>query len=153
MKYMIEAIGHTVGSRTDSVDDNWGNSLSTIELDPAHFTSGAFAGLDVFSHAEVILLVDKMPTEKIKHGARHPSGWQDWPLIRIFSQRGKNLSYRLKVVVCRIISIEGASLVVEELDAIDGTPVIYIKPIMLGLQPDAASSEPDWACKIMQAYW
>ena len=89
----------------------------------------------------------------MKCGARRPRGNPDWPLVGIFAQRGKNRPNRLGVTVCRIVSVEGLTLEVEGLDAIDGTPVLDIKPVMSGFQPRGDLREPDWARQIMAGYW
>jgi tRNA (Thr-GGU) A37 N-methylase len=39
------------------------------------------------------------------------------------------------------------------LDAVDGTPVVNIKPYMTGLAPRNASREPPWAVELMSQYW
>jgi tRNA (Thr-GGU) A37 N-methylase len=49
--------------------------------------------------------------------------------------------------------VQGIELKVLGLDAIDGTPVIDIKPVMSGFQPRGAFREPSWAQEIMRAYW
>lgn len=153
MQYMIEAIGYVHGGRTDPTDDNWGQSRSTIELDPAKFGPDALAGLDAFSHAEIIFLFDKVAQEKIETGARHPRGRQDWPLTGIFAQRGKNRPNRLGVTVCKILAVEGTRLEVEGLDAIDGTPVIDIKPVMREFLPRGDVRQPVWVSELMAEYW
>jgi tRNA (Thr-GGU) A37 N-methylase len=40
-----------------------------------------------------------------------------------------------------------------ELDAIDGTPVLDIKPVMTGFLPRGDIREPDWARELMRDYW
>lgn len=141
------------GGRADPVDDNWGGSIAAIELDPARFTQEALMGLEAFSHAEILYLFDKVSDDKIESGARHPRGRSDWPKIGIFAQRGKNRPNRLGITICRIVSVEGLTLNVEGLDAIDGAPVIDIKPVMSGFQPRGEFREPQWAREIMEAYW
>ena len=42
---------------------------------------------------------------------------------------------------------------VRGLDAIDGTPVVDIKPVMRGFAPRGEIREPDWAREIMSGYW
>lgn len=153
MGYVIDAIGHVRGGRTDPVDDDWGKSLAAIALDSQRFTAEALMGLEAFSHAEIIYLFDKVSDDKIESAARHPRGRTDWPKIGIFAQRGKNRPNRLGVTKCRIISVEGLTLNVEGLDAIDGTPVIDIKPVMSGFQPRGVFHEPQWAREIMESYW
>lgn len=153
MSYTIDPIGTVRGGRSDPIDDDWGGSLAAIDLDPVRFTAEALMGLEAFSHAEIIYFFDKVSDDKIESGARHPRGRTDWPKIGIFAQRGKNRPNRLGVTMCRIVSVDGLTLNVEGLDAIDGTPVIDIKPVMSGFQPRGAFHEPDWAREIMAAYW
>jgi tRNA (adenine37-N6)-methyltransferase len=153
VKFTIEAIGHVRGGRADPVDDNWGHSRSILELDPALFTPDALAGLDAFSHAEVVFLFDRVSTEQMENGARHPRGRQDWPLTGIFAQRGKNRPNRLGVTICKILSLEGTRLNVEGLDAIDGTPIIDIKPVMREFLPRGEVRQPEWVSALMAAYW
>lgn len=153
MSFQIDAIGHVRGGRADPVDDDWGGSLAVIELDASRFDHEALMGLDAFSHAEIVYCFDKVPDNKIETGARHPRGRTDWPRIGIFAQRGKNRPNRLGVTMCDIVKVEGTTLTVRGLDAIDGTPVIDIKPVMSGFQPRGAFREPDWAREIMAEYW
>src|SRR5579871_1827986 len=129
MTFKIEPIGHVRGGRTDPIDDDWGSSVATIELDATQVGADALVGLDAFSHAEIIFLFDRVPEEKIERGARHPRGREDWPLTGILAQRGKNRPNRLGVTICRVLGVEGSQLHVEGLDAINGTPVIDIKPL------------------------
>ena len=146
-------IGRVYGGRSDATDDDWGASRASIHLDPSRFTPEALAGLDGFSHAEVIFLFDRVTDDQITSGARHPRGNPDWPKVGIFAQRGKNRPNRLGVTVCRVVAVDGLTLEVEGLDAIDGTPVLDIKPVMQGFLPRGAVREPDWARAIMAEYW
>lgn len=153
MTFTIEPIGYVRGGRADPFDDDWGNSRTTVELDPTQVGSDALAGLDAFSHVEIIFLFDRVPHEKIERGARHPRGRKDWPLTGIFAQRGKNRPNRLGVTVCRVLSVGGSRLNVEGLDAIDGTPVIDIKPVMREFLPRGEVRQPAWVSELMAAYW
>lgn len=153
MDYTITPIGQVRGGRAEAVDDDWGASRAVIALDPARFGPDALAGLDQFSHAEVIFLFDKVPPEKIETGARHPRGRDDWPLTGIFAQRGKNRPNRLGLTTCRIVAVNGLELEVEGLDAIDGTPVIDIKPVMREFLPRGEVRQPAWVGELMAEYW
>jgi tRNA (adenine37-N6)-methyltransferase len=153
MGFTVEAIGHVRGGRIDPVDDDWGRSRSIVALDEAWFGPDALAGLDGFSHAEIIFLFDKVDPAGIEKGARHPRGREDWPLTGIFAQRGKNRPNRLAVTVCKILSIEGTRLYVEGLDAIDGTPVLDIKPVMREFLPREEVRQPGWVSELMATYW
>jgi tRNA (Thr-GGU) A37 N-methylase len=149
----LEPIGHVRGGRADAVDDDWGASRARIVLDGARFTPDALAGLADFSHVEVIFHFDRVPDEKIEYGARHPRGRQDWPLVGIFAQRAKNRPNRLGLCTARIVAISGLEVEVEGLDAIDGTPVLDLKPAMREFLPRGAMRQPDWAGELMKDYW
>lgn len=151
--FTLHAIGHVRGGRAEMIDDDWGGVEAAIELDAARFGPEALAGLDAFSHAEVIFLFDRVPDETIETGARHPRGRKDWPLVGIFAQRGKNRPNRIGLTTCEIVRVEGTRLTVRGLDAVDGTPALDIKPAMRGFAPRGEVREPDWAAAIMQDYW
>lgn len=146
-------IGHVRGGRDQPIDDNWGASRAWLELDPAQFGPEALFGLDSFSHAEVVYHFDRVAEDEITTGARHPRGRKDWPLVGIFAQRGKNRPNRMGVGVCRVIRVDGLRVEVEGLDAIDGTPILDIKPVLKGFLVRGEVREPDWAGEIMTDYW
>ena len=149
----VTPIGWVRGGRDQPIDDDWGASLARIELDPARFTPEALAGLDAFSHLEVIFLFDRVAEAEIEYGARHPRARADWPKVGIFAQRGKNRPNRLGLCVCRIVRVSGLAVEVEGLDAIDGTPILDLKPAMKGFLPRGKMREPAWATEIMRDYW
>lgn len=153
MDYVVTPIGRVDGGRAEAIDDDWGANRATIRLDPARFAPDAMAGLEGFSHAEVIFLFDKVPPEKIETGARRPRGRADWPLVGIFAQRGKNRPNRIGLTTCRIIGVDGLAVTVEGLDAIDGTPVLDIKPVMVEFLPRGDVRQPDWSHELMAGYW
>ncbi len=151
--FSLTAIGTVRSARTEPVDEGWDRIDVCIELDPDQFATDALAGLDAFSHAEIVYLFDRVADDSIVSGARHPRGRADWPKIGIFAQRGKNRPNRIGLTACRILGVEGLSLHLEGLDAIDGTPVLDIKPVMTGFLPRGPVTEPDWATEIMTSYW
>lgn len=153
MQYTIEAVGVVCGGRAEATDDDWGASRATIELRADRFGPDALAGMEGFSHAEIVFLFDRVAPEKVELGARHPRGRTDWPLTGIFAQRGKNRPNRLGLTVCTIVSVDGTRLTVEGLDAIDGTPVIDIKPVMREFLPRGDIRQPEWVAALMADYW
>lgn len=152
MQIALSPIAHVRGGRREAEDDFWGPSLAAIELAEG-VPEESLSGLDQFSHAEIIYLFDQITEDQIVHGARRPRGRADWPLVGVFAQRGRNRPNRLGVSVCEIISVHGRTVQVRGLDAIDGTPVLDIKPVLSGFLPRGAVREPDWAREIMKDYW
>lgn len=152
MTIFISPIGTVKTSRLTVEDDHWGEVLSVIELDK-RFGKEALAHITDFSHAEVVFLFDRVDEQKIEAGARHPRNNPNWPRVGIFAQRGKNRPNRLGVTVVRIVEQTGRTLIVEGLDAIDGTPVLDIKPMMREFLPRGEVRQPDWATELMKDYW
>lgn len=146
-------IGHVRGGRSEPIDDDWDAVAARIELDPKQFKPEATASLGAFSHIEVLFHFDRVPDEEINTGARHPRGRKDWPLVGIFAQRGKGRPNRIGVTVCKLERADGLTLHVRGLDAIDGTPVLDIKPVMKGFLPRGEIREPPWAEELMKGYW
>jgi tRNA (Thr-GGU) A37 N-methylase len=151
--FQVRPIGRVTSERCEPIDDGWDAIPTAIELDPQQFTAEALMGLDGFSHAEIVFLFDRVKESEIEKSARHPRGRKDWPKIGIFAQRGKNRPNRIGCTVCKVVAVDGLRLVVRGLDAIDGTPVLDIKPVMSGFQPRGTLTEPQWAKEIMAAYW
>lgn len=151
--FTMTAIGRVEGGRDVPEDDDWGASRAAILLDAGQFGPDALAGLETFSHAEIVFVFDRVVDAEIVTGARHPRGRKDWPLTGIFAQRGKNRPNRIGVSVCRIVAVDGLRLEVEGLDAIDGTPVLDIKPVLSDFLPRGEVREPAWARELMKEYW
>ncbi|MGI9432586.1 MAG: SAM-dependent methyltransferase [Myxococcota bacterium] len=152
MSFDIEPIGRVKAARTEAVDDDWGGEESCIEL-AERFEPDALQGLEEFSHAEILFLFDRVDPAKITVGARHPRNNPDWPAVGIFAQRGKNRPNRIGSTICRLIRREGRQLFVAELDAIDGTPVLDIKPVMREFLPRGEVRQPRWSRELMSRYW
>lgn len=146
------AVAVVVGGRTTMVDDDWGDVSSVVRLDDS-FPVEALAGLEQFSHVEVVFFFDRVREEKIETGARHPRGRADWPSVGIFAQRGKNRPNRLGVSRAQIVRVDGRDLHLRGLDAIDGTPVLDIKPVMREFEPRGPVVQPSWATELMQDYY
>jgi tRNA-Thr(GGU) m(6)t(6)A37 methyltransferase TsaA len=147
---VLTPIGFVHSARKTPDDDGWDAIPSSIELiDP--FGPESLAGLDEFSHVEVIYLFDRV--EKVETGARHPRGNPDWPKVGIFAQRAKDRPNRLGLTVCRIDRIEGRTLHLIGLDAIDGTPVFDLKPWVREFGPRGGVRQPPWIDELMKSYW
>ncbi len=150
--FVMEPIGRVVCARTSPEDDFWGGTNARIVLND-EVEPGAIDGIETFSHVEIIFVFDRVPPEKIVRGARHPRNNPAWPSTGIFAQRGKNRPNRLGTCIARIIRREPMALVVAELDAIDGTPVLDIKPVMQEFLPREPITQPEWSHELMRDYW
>ena len=153
MSIALTPIGRVVAARAEPADDDWDSVEAVIELDGAQFGAEALAGLDGFSHLEVIYHFHATAPEAESRGARRPRGRADWPLVGIFAQRAKDRPNHLGLTICRIVKVEGLRITVEGLDAIDGTPVLDLKPVMREFLPRGEVRQPQWSTELMRGYW
>ena len=152
MNIQLRPIAVVRNSRSEIEDDNWGDVISVLELEPS-MPEDALHGLEDFSHAEILYYFHLVPDSKIETGARHPRNNTDWPKVGILSQRGKNRPNRLGATLVKILRRESRHLEVQGLDAIDGTPILDIKPVMREFLPREEVHQPEWATELMKQYW
>jgi tRNA (Thr-GGU) A37 N-methylase len=152
MHYEVTPVAFVRAQRTEVVDDFWGGSVSTIELAEG-VPASSLDGLDEFSHAEIIFLFDKIAPGQATPGARRPRNNPLWPEVGIFAQRAKVRPNRLGATVVRVLARAGSTLRVAELDAIDGTPVLDIKPVFAEFLPRGSVRQPQWTHELMRDYW
>ena len=145
-------IGFVKGARRSHENDFWGGEECSIALTEP-FTADALLGLADFSHVEVFFLFHQVEPHSVVTGARHPRNNKDWPLVGIFAQRGKDRPNRIGATICRVLRVEGKNLFVAELDALDGTPVLDIKPVMSEFLPRGEVRQPAWSRELMRDYW
>lgn len=149
----VEPIGVVRSPRVEPVDDGWGDVTASITLDPARFRPDALAGLIDFSHIEVVFVFDRVDPGAVHHASRRPRDNPSWPAVGIFAQRAKDRPNRIGVSVCRLLDVAGLTMTVEGLDAIDGTPVLDIKPYLRELAPRGPVRQPAWSHELMEGYW
>ena len=152
MTVTLEPVAFVEADRKEALDDFWGGSESRIVLADG-FDGDAFAGIEEFSHAEIVYFFHRVPETDVTRDARHPRGNLDWPRVGIFAQRGKNRPNRIGSTIVRIVAREPRALRVAELDAIDGTPVLDIKPVIAEFLPREGVREPAWCRELMRDYW
>jgi tRNA-Thr(GGU) m(6)t(6)A37 methyltransferase TsaA len=148
----VTAIGTVHSSRTEPTDDDWDHETTVIRLSD-EFDESALWGLDAFSHIEVVYGFHRVDADNVEVGARRPRGNPDWPEVGIFAQRGKNRPNRLGVTTCAVLGVDGRAITVRGLDAIDGTPVLDIKPYLREFAPRGEVRQPSWSTELMSQYW
>jgi tRNA-Thr(GGU) m(6)t(6)A37 methyltransferase TsaA len=149
----LRPIGVVRCARAEAIDDDWGDVEAVVALDADRFGPDVVAGLDAFSHVEVVFLFHGVDEGGVTLGARHPRGNPDWPQVGILAQRAKNRPNRLGTTTCELLGVDGLELRVRGLDAIDGTPVLDVKPYLAEFAPRTPSRQPAWATALMAGYW
>jgi len=133
-------------------DDGWGRVKARVEL-VEDLPPDSLDGLESFSHAEILFVFDRVPESAVVRGARHPRDNPAWPRVGIFAQRGKDRPNRLGSTIVEIVRREGRALEVMGLDAVDGTPVVDIKPVYTEFLPRGEVRQPRWTTELMRDYW
>lgn len=148
----LHPVGIVSGGRTEPIDDDWAEVEADIVLHD-RFPADATAGLEAFSHIDVIFHFDRVEPDQIHTGARHPRNRSDWPSVGIFAQRAKARPNRLGLTTCELIEVDGHRLRIRGLDAVDGSPVLDIKPTMEEFLPRTSIRQPQWSRELMRGYW
>jgi tRNA (Thr-GGU) A37 N-methylase len=149
----MTAIGRVVGGRTQVEDDNWGSVCARIALDDEVLEETATRALEAFSHVEVVFLFDRVAEVSVCRGDRHPRGNPDWPSVGILAQRAKDRPNRIGITTCELVDVGPGWLEVRGLDAVEGTPVLDVKPFLQEFGPRGPVVQPQWATELMQGYW
>jgi tRNA-Thr(GGU) m(6)t(6)A37 methyltransferase TsaA len=85
--------------------------------------------------------------------AVHPRDDVTRPRTGVFSTRSQDRPNPVGLHVVRIAGIDGTTLDVQDLEAIDGTPVLDIKPYMTEFAPRGEIRQPAWSHELMAGYW
>lgn len=148
---MVRPIGVVSGGRSEILEDHWGAVVSRLILDPAAVDPDATLGLGEFSHIEVVFHFHQ--ETRIRRGATHPRGNPAWPRVGVLASHSPVRPNHLGVSNCALLDITGLELTVSGLDAIDGTPILDIKPYTTGFKPKGPVREPGWMRELMRDYY
>ena len=152
MDPVVRTVAYVRNERNEVLDDNWGEVVSTIEL-ADDVPSAALRRLDAFSHVEIVYFAHL--AEDVPPGPWHrrPRGNPEWPDVGIFAQRNKDRPNRLMVSVAAVEEVGQRSLVVRGLDAINGTPVLDIKPLYSWSGPRGELRTAKWSDELGVHYF
>jgi tRNA-Thr(GGU) m(6)t(6)A37 methyltransferase TsaA len=147
----INSIGIVESPVKDPVDENWGSVTSRISLKPEY--SPGLLGLGDFSHVIVVTYLHKASFDPSRHLQRRPRGLAHMPKVGIFSQRAKDRPNPLGVTAVELLAVGENHITVRGLDAIDGTPVIDIKPYYPQYDRIDSAVVPSWVEELMKGYF
>jgi tRNA-Thr(GGU) m(6)t(6)A37 methyltransferase TsaA len=145
-------IGSVHNARTNPQDsDHWGDTESLILIEP-RFGDRCLTGLAKFSHVEVVFFFHRLPERDDYQQPLRPRGRADLPEVGVFADRGPRRPNRIGCTICEIVSAHGRELRVRGLDAVDGTPVLDIKPVTRQFLP-VRIQQPEWVDRLMVEYF
>lgn len=151
MEITLKPIAIVKNSRKEPIDDNWETIIAEIEL-ADHVPSEALSNISDFSHLEIIYYFDKVKNEDIVFSGR-PRGNPNYPLVGILGQRKKDRPNQIGLTTVELLEHKDRVIKVKFLDAIDGTPILDIKPVFKEFQPKTEIKQPAWVADLMKSYW
>ena len=151
MDILLHPVAIVKNSRKEPIDDHWETIVSEIEL-LDHIPTAAFNNISAFSHLEIIYYFDKVMKEQIVFSG-HPRGNKDYPMMGIFGQRKKDRPNTIGLSTVELLEHRERIIKVRLLDAIDGTPVLDIKPVFKEFQVSNNIKQPHWVEDLMKNYW
>lgn len=150
--FLLKPIAFVNNERHFGEDDNWGEVISEITLVDL-FPDECLNGIENFSHLEIIFYFHLLDDADVVIDLRHPRNNTKYPLTGIFAQRGRSRPNKLGATIVQLIGRNKRSVIVKGLDAINGTPVIDIKPVMKEFLPGVDVKQPSWSSELMKNYW
>jgi tRNA-Thr(GGU) m(6)t(6)A37 methyltransferase TsaA len=146
------AIGTVRCPVTEMSQGNWAQVVSEIHLEPQY--RGGLQGLEGFSHVLVVFYLDQMKAfDPATQLLRKPRGMEDMQALGVFAQRTKFRPNPIGVTAVELVSIEGNIVTVRGLDALDGTPVLDLKPYMPEFDRVEDVRMPPWVARFMKGYF
>jgi len=121
---------------------NWQGIVSEIVVDSS--LTEALDGLDEFSHIIVLYWMHQVARSGKLATKVHPRGKPELPLVGCFATRSPNRPNPIGKATVKLLERHGNILKVKGLDAIDGTPVIDIKPYIPEYDSVADARVPPW---------
>lgn len=107
----------------------------TIEVAPEY--AEALMGLEAYSHILIFYWFHQNDTDGGRSTLRvHPRGDQTNPLTGVFATHSPMRPNLIALTRCELLAVQGTTLTVAGLDALDGSPVVDIKGFIPG-EPDA----------------
>lgn len=101
-------------------------------------------GIEGFSHILVLYWPHLIEPERRNLRKIHPMGRKDLPLQGIFATRSPVRPNPVLVSTVPLMKREGSVLTVKGLEAVDGSPLIDIKPYMQAYHDVAKVRVPEW---------
>jgi tRNA-Thr(GGU) m(6)t(6)A37 methyltransferase TsaA len=149
--FSLAPIGHVESPVLEPVDQDWGKVTSRIVMLPGY--GPGLQGLGAFSHAIVLTWLHRASFDPTRHLVRRPRGLASMPEVGIFAQRAKDRPNPIGVTAVSVLRVEPDAVVVSGLDAINGTPVIDIKPYYPQYDAVDAPRVPEWVNELMRGYF
>ena len=143
---VVRPIGRVRNEIKEQTGRQWEGVQSEIVIEES--LTDCLDGLEQFSHIIVIYWMHQIAPVRQPVGKIHPRGREDLPLVGIFSTRTPHRPNPLGVTTAKLVERKGNVLKVTGLDALDGSPIIDIKPHIAHSDSPPDAKEADWVKKL-----
>lgn len=143
----ITPIG-TVQTQASDDTTRWRDVVSQIHINETFVTG--LQGLEDWSHIVVIFSMHATAFEPAQHLLNHPNNRSDIPQKGVFAQRSHLTPNTIGMTTVKVLEIEGNIVTVKGLDAINGTPVLDLKPFAPVYDGATDPLVPVWFLRLMQ---
>ncbi|MEU5148663.1 SAM-dependent methyltransferase [Streptomyces yangpuensis] len=151
--FEVMPIATVVGGHTTVQDDYQGGVESIIRLND-EFPLETLQGIGDFSHLTVVWRFHLARPEDVQLHARSPRNDPRWPATGTFVHRNHRRPNQLAVSYPKLLDVQGRDLLVTDLDAVDGTPVLDIAPYFTQMGPRGKIRQPAWPGEMLDpTYW
>lgn len=123
--------------------------VSELVINPE--LDGILDGLEDFSHALILYWPHLLPPKGRSLTKVHPIGQKEFPLVGVFSTCSPARPNPILVTTVRIIERRENILKVQGLEAVDGSPIIDIKPYTFTYCSAEDVKLSDWMNQIHEA--
>jgi tRNA (adenine37-N6)-methyltransferase len=128
----------------------WRKRVSGLVIDSS--LAGILDGIEDFSHVLVLYWAHRVPPEGRSLIKSHPMGRKDLPLVGIFSTCSPARPNTICAIVVRLLERKENVLKVEGLDALDGSPILDIKPYISSYYHADNVKMADWMLRIEREF-
>lgn len=143
----LEPIGFVHNGIRKKKREGWESVVSEIALSPKY--EEGLEGIEEYSHVLVLFWLSRVPPNA--RGRRlkiHPRSRRDLPRVGIFATRTQYRPNPIGLTQVRLLKRDKNILRVKGLDALNGTPVLDIKPISPRTEIPPKIRVPDWVHRL-----
>lgn len=144
----LKPVGFVKSPFTEIGDRDWREVVSEIHVDAA-LTPGLH-GIEENSHLVVIYYLHKSKFDPAVDLIRRPMDRADLPARGVFALRTNYRPAPIALTTVELLKVEGNVLTVRGLDALDGSPVLDIKPYTPHLDHVEDVRTPAWVQRLRE---
>ena len=141
-KIKIRPIGIVKNAIKDLNNRDWENVISKVIVYPKY--EPALDGIEESSHLHMLYYLHKLPKNERNLLKVHPMKRKELPLVGIFALRSTCRPNSIGLTLVKLISRKNNELVVKGLDAVNGSPIIDIKPLNPKMDCAKKFKVPNW---------